>query len=83
MCQLETIVIGGKFPGSIARAYRWVTTRFQHVRDDGYQGRGLAMQRRRRGSPGQEKARSGEGDRAFCRLVLHMHQPPATTDNDE
>ena len=30
--------------------------RFQQVRGDGYQGRGLAMRRRRRGSPGQQKS---------------------------
>jgi hypothetical protein len=81
MCQLETIVIGGKFPGSIARAYRWVTTRFQHVRDDGYQGRGLAMQRCRRGSPGQEKARSGKGSGLLPASAAFIS--PATTDNDE
>jgi hypothetical protein len=31
----------------------------------------------------EKKARSGKADRALGGLVMHMHQPPATTCNDE
>jgi hypothetical protein len=56
MCQLEAMVdCGGKFPGSIARAHCRLAMHSQRVRGDGYQGCGLAMKRRRRGSPEQEK----------------------------
>ena len=50
------------------------------IKAAGWQCSGAGAARR-----SEKKARSGEEDGAFwpASLVMHMHQPPATTDNDE
>jgi hypothetical protein len=62
--ELEAIVIVAEVSWFNRKSTSQGGVRFQQVRGGGYQGRGLAMRRRRRGSPGQENSpirESGSG----------------------